>query len=90
MELSANTITVDLGEMRQALLDRVNSGAYKSPDEVLQAALAALDREDKGLQAWYLKLAEESLADPETDILAADLFRELETMFPATNENPVR
>jgi antitoxin ParD1/3/4 len=90
MELSASTITVDLGDMRQALLDRVNSGAYTSPDEVLKAALAALDREDKGLQAWYLKLAEESLADPEPDIPADDLFRELEAMFPATQEKPVR
>jgi len=90
MDFSANTVTVDLGEMRQTLLDRVNSGAYTSPDEVLKAALAALDREDKGLQAWYLKLAEESLADPEPDILAADLFRELETMFPATQQGPLR
>jgi len=89
MELSVNTITVDLGEMRQTLLDRVNSGAYASPDEVLKAALAALDREDSGLHARYLKLAEEALADPEPDIPAADLFRELEAMFPSAQENPV-
>jgi len=90
MELSVNTISVDLGEMRQALLDRVNSGAYASPEEVLKAALAALDREEKGIEGWYLKLAEESLSDPEPDIPAADLFRDLEAMFPATQKKPTR
>jgi putative addiction module CopG family antidote len=40
------TVTVDLGDQSQALDERMASGRYASPSEVLQEAMQALERED--------------------------------------------
>jgi antitoxin ParD1/3/4 len=55
----------------------VKAGSYSSQDEVIQAGLQALEREESGLNEWLIQQAEESLADPEPSIPAAQVFREL-------------
>lgn len=40
------TVTVDLGDQQETLDERMASGRYSSPSEVMQEALQALDRED--------------------------------------------
>jgi antitoxin ParD1/3/4 len=44
---------------------------------VVRAGLLALEREEAARNRWLIQLAEESLADPEPSIPAADVFREL-------------
>src|SRR5208337_2005154 len=44
--------------------ERVESGSYATPDEVIRAGLLALEREEAGLNEWLTRLAEEALADP--------------------------
>jgi antitoxin ParD1/3/4 len=68
---------VDLGEHRQRVEDRIKSGAYANADEVIRAGLLALEREEADKNEWLIQLAEESLADPEPSIPAAEVFREL-------------
>ncbi|KAB0678004.1 ribbon-helix-helix domain-containing protein [Aureimonas leprariae] len=53
------TVTVDLGEEAQTLEERMASGKYASPSEVVQEALQALDREDAMLE----ELVEENLEE---------------------------
>jgi antitoxin ParD1/3/4 len=77
MAATQNTIVVDLGELRQSVDDRIQSGAYANADEVIRAGLIALEREEADKNEWLIQLAEESLADPEPSIPAAEVFREL-------------
>jgi antitoxin ParD1/3/4 len=77
MATAQNTLVIDLGPMRQSVEDRVQSGSYTSADEVVRAGLLALEREEAARNRWLIQLAEESLADPEPSIPAADVFREL-------------
>jgi antitoxin ParD1/3/4 len=72
-----NTIIVDLGPLRQRVDERIKAGSYASADEVIRAGLLALEREEAGANEWLIQLAEESLADPEPSIPAAEVFREL-------------
>jgi antitoxin ParD1/3/4 len=80
MGATRNTVTVDLGSFREAVEKRIKSGSYASPDEVIQAGLSALEREESGLNEWLTRQAEESLADPGSSIPAAEVFRELRTI----------
>ena len=77
MGTTQNIVTVDLGPYREAVEKRVNSGSYSSPDEVIQAGLQALEREESGLNEWLTQQAEESLADPGPSVPAAEVFAEL-------------
>jgi antitoxin ParD1/3/4 len=77
MTSAQNTIRVDLGELRQAVEERVESGSYATPDEVIRAGLLALQREEAGLNEWLTRLAEEALADPRPSVPATQVFREL-------------
>jgi antitoxin ParD1/3/4 len=57
-------------------------------DEVIQAGLLALDREESRLNEWLTQQAEESLADPEPSIPAEEVFRELRAIhLEATHES---
>lgn len=77
MESAQNTVVVDLGSFRGAVEERVKTGSYASADEVIQAGLQALEREEAGTNEWLIQLAAESLADPEPSIPAAEVFQEL-------------
>lgn len=78
MGSAQQSVKVDLGPMSPRVEDRVRSGAYSSATEVLEAALDALDREEKGLAGWLCQEAERSLADAEPDVPAIKVFEELE------------
>jgi antitoxin ParD1/3/4 len=75
MASAQNTIRVDLGALRRAVEERVESGSYATPDDVIRAGLLALEREEAGLNEWLTRLAEEALADPRPSIPAAQVFR---------------
>jgi antitoxin ParD1/3/4 len=77
MASTQNTIRVDLGALRRAVEERVESGSYATPDEVIRAGLLALEREEAGLNEWLTRLAEDALADSRPGIPAAQVFREL-------------
>ncbi len=81
MATAQNRIVVDLGPLRKSVEDRVKSGSYASPDEVIRAGLLALEREESGTDEWLTKLAEESLADPRPSVPAAQVFRELRAKY---------
>jgi antitoxin ParD1/3/4 len=76
-----NTIRVDLGTLRRAVEERVESGSYATPDEVIRAGLLALQREEAGLNEWLTRLAEEALADPRPSSPAAQVFSELRAKY---------
>jgi antitoxin ParD1/3/4 len=75
------TMVVNLGQQRKVVEERIASGSYASADEVIQAALRALDREEAETSAWLIELAEESMADPEPSIPAADVFAEIYAIY---------
>jgi len=81
MEAAQNRVVVDLGPMRQVVEDRVKAGSYASADEVIRAALLALEREEAGTNEWLTKLAKESLADPRPSVPAAQVFKELRAKY---------
>lgn len=41
------TLTVDLGDQKDVIAERMATGHYASPSEVVQEALQALEREDE-------------------------------------------
>ena len=90
MGTTQNTVVVDLGSQRKAVEDRIKGGSYASADEVIQAALRALDREEADTNAWLVELAEESLADPRPSIPAAEVFAEIYEMHRSGKRNPIR
>jgi putative addiction module CopG family antidote len=81
MSTQLNTLVVDLGAMRQIVEERVQSGSYANPDEVIQAGLRALEREEAGANNWLTRLAEESLSDPGLSIPVELVFRELRAKY---------
>jgi antitoxin ParD1/3/4 len=85
MATAQNTIVVDLGPMRKRVEERVQSGSYSSPDEVIRAGLLALEREEASTNEWedaeLIRLAEEAMADPRPSIPAEQLFRELRAKY---------
>jgi len=90
MGSTQNTVTVDLGRYRDAVEKRVKSGSYASPDEVIQAGLHALEREESDVNEWLTQLAEESLADPGPSIPAAEVFNELRALHQETIRKSAR
>jgi antitoxin ParD1/3/4 len=81
---------VDLGSLRKSVEDRVKAGVYASTDEVIQAGLHALERQEALLNEWLTQQAEESLADPEPSIPAAEVFRELRQIHRQTIRESAR
>ena len=77
METGRKTLVVDLGEQLRVVEEFVQNGSYSSPDEVIQAALRALEREEADTNAWLMEIAKESLADPGPDIPAEEVFAEI-------------
>jgi antitoxin ParD1/3/4 len=81
MTSAQNTIRVDLGALRRAVEERVESGSYANPDEVIRAGLLALEREEAGLNEWLTRLAEEALTDPRPSVPAAQVFHDLRAKY---------
>lgn len=81
MESAQSTVAVNLGTFRQKVEERVKAGAYASTDEVIQAGLLALEREEAGLNESVNQLAEDALSDPRPRIPAAQVFQELRAKY---------
>jgi len=81
MATTQGTIVVNLGQQRKVVEERIASGSYASADEVIQAALRALEREESETNAWLVQLAEESLADPRPSVPADEVFRGLRAKY---------
>jgi antitoxin ParD1/3/4 len=81
MAATQNTIIVDLGPLKTKVEERVKSGSYTSADEVIQAGLLALEREEKAADEWLVELAQQSLADTRPSMPAGQVFRELRAKY---------
>ena len=81
MEAAQNKVIVDLGSLRQLVEDRIKAGSYASPDEVIRAALLALEREEASTNQWLTRVAKESLADPRPSVPAAQVFQDLRVKY---------
>ncbi len=81
MSTTQHNVTVNLGPQRHVVDERLASGNYATADEVIQAALQALEREETEHDAWLVALAEKSLADPRPSIPAEDVFRSLRAKY---------
>jgi antitoxin ParD1/3/4 len=77
MPRTSQPVTVTLGEMKDRVFERVESGAYASVSEVVRAGLRALDREEGALDDWIRKRVQESLDDPQPSIPAEEVFARL-------------
>jgi antitoxin ParD1/3/4 len=77
MSGTQKTLTVDLGPLYGSVEERVSSGRYSSSDEVICAALHALEREEEGVNEWFTRMAEESLADPRPSVPLDEVFDHL-------------
>ena len=58
------TLTVTLGDLAEKVEERVRSGEYDSPSEVVRAGLEALEREERAFDAELKAKVEEAMADP--------------------------
>lgn len=79
MASSEKTILVDLGSLRTAVEERIQSGSYANADEVIRAGLLALEREESATDEWLNRLAEETSADSRPSTPAARVFADLRT-----------
>lgn len=77
MDESDSTITVTLGDLQDRVEERVRSGRYASVDDVVRAALHALDREEHGEDAVLERKVAQALADPRPSIPAEQVFAAL-------------
>ncbi|MGZ8362807.1 MAG: type II toxin-antitoxin system ParD family antitoxin [Caulobacteraceae bacterium] len=73
-------MSVTLGELTEAVDNRVRSGAYASASEVVRAGLRALEREEAVLTEWIKQRVEETLANPAPSIPAEDVIAELRAL----------
>jgi antitoxin ParD1/3/4 len=89
MAAAQNAVVVDLGTFRQRVEERVKAGSYSSTDEVIQAALLALEREEAGTNEWLTRLARESMADPRPSVPAAQVFRDLRAKYGRPAGTPI-
>jgi antitoxin ParD1/3/4 len=58
------TLTVTLGDLAEKVEERVRSGKYESPSDVIRAGLEALAREERAFETELKAKVEEALADP--------------------------
>jgi antitoxin ParD1/3/4 len=77
MPRTSSPLTVTLGDLKERVDARVQSGSYASASEVLRAAVRALDREDEALRKALHGEIERSLNDPRPSIPAEKLFARL-------------
>lgn len=56
VEIPENSILVDLGDLRAYVESRVRSGAYLDYDDLIRAALEALQREEATANEWVREL----------------------------------
>ena len=71
------TLTVTLGDLAEKVEERVRSGEYDSPSEVVRAGLEALEREERAFDAELKTKVEEAMADPRPSIPADQVFARL-------------
>ena len=74
------TLTVTLGDLVEKVEERVRSGEYGSPSEVVRAGLEALEREERAFEAELKAKVEEALADPRPSIPMDEVFAELRAL----------
>ena len=74
-------LTVNLGPQRRVVEERLAAGSYATADEVIQAALRALEREESETNAWLVALAEEALVDPRPSVPAEEVFGEIRAKY---------
>lgn len=72
------TLTVSLGDLLEKVEERVRSGEYESPSEVVRAGLEALEREERAFNAVLKAKVEEAMADPRPSIPMEEVFARLE------------
>jgi antitoxin ParD1/3/4 len=78
---NTGTITIDLGEFGPRVRQRIDSGEYSSPTEVIQAGLEALEREEADFDRYLREKVEESLSDSRPDIPAGGVLERLERRY---------
>jgi antitoxin ParD1/3/4 len=71
------TLTVTLGDLAEKVEERVRSGEYDSPSDVVRAGLEALAREERAFEAELKAKVEKALADPRPSIPATEVFARL-------------
>ena len=74
---SESTVTVTLGDLQDRVEERVRSGRYASVDDVVRAALRALDREEHGEDGVLERKVAQALTDPRSSIPADQVFAAL-------------
>lgn len=77
MDDANTTLTVTLGDLAEKVEERVRSGEYDSPSEVVRAGLEALEREERAFEAELKAKVEEALTDPRPSVPAAEVFARL-------------
>jgi len=77
MPRTNHPITVTLGDLKQHVDGREQSGAFASASEVLRAALRALDREEATIRDWLRTKVDEAFADPRPSSPAREVFQRL-------------
>lgn len=77
MARTSKTISIELGPQYGSLERRLKSGQYKDADDVLRAALRALEREDAVLDEVIRSKVKASLADKRPSVPAAAVFKRL-------------
>jgi antitoxin ParD1/3/4 len=77
MARKSRPITITLGELKERVDARVQSGAYASASEVIRAAVRALDREDAALEECMRQQIAEALTDPRPNVPAREAFARL-------------
>lgn len=70
--------TLDLGDMTGSLERHLATGLYDSIDELMQAALRALDREQNAVDNDHRKLIDEALADPRPAVPINEAFARID------------
>lgn len=75
---ASKPITVTLGDQRDDIERRVSSGQYASASEVMRAALRALDREERMLDAMVAAQVRQALEDPRPSVPARAAFARIE------------
>ena len=76
--MAGKSLTVSFDEDDPRIAPRLRSGDFDTADEVVDAGLRALDREEAAQDAWMKERIEEALNDPRPPIPADEVFDRLE------------
>ena len=74
---NGEAITVDLGDLGPRVWERIESGQYSSPSEVIRAGLEALNREEEIVDDMMRRKVREAYDDPRPSIPAEEVFARL-------------